>query len=196
MTLIERGCTVTQSHWPDLQLAFDWIHRAAHIMTNHDNLPADAVRRQLSGLLGAMKRWQSKLDSLAPFVDHFLKITRSYWPGLFHCYDLADLPRTNNDLEQLFGHYRQLERRITGRKSNSGTILVNGSVRLVSAVVTAHQPIPVDVLSQVDTQQWADTRAAVAKQRLQRVRQRHFRQSPESFLSNLEERIDQLILPP
>jgi hypothetical protein len=32
-------------------------------------------------------------------VDHFLRVSRSYWPGLFHCYDVEDLPRTNNDLD-------------------------------------------------------------------------------------------------
>ena len=32
-------------------------------------------------------------------MDHFLKVFRSYWPGLFHCYDVEDLPRTNNDLD-------------------------------------------------------------------------------------------------
>ena len=32
-------------------------------------------------------------------MDHFLKVFRSYWPGLFHCYDVEDLPRTNNNLD-------------------------------------------------------------------------------------------------
>jgi hypothetical protein len=28
----------------------------------------------------------------------FCKVTKSYFPGLFHYYDVTDLPRTNNDL--------------------------------------------------------------------------------------------------
>jgi hypothetical protein len=36
-------------------------------------------------------------------MDHFRKVTRSYRPRLFGCYDVAGLPRTNNDLEQFFG---------------------------------------------------------------------------------------------
>jgi len=36
----------------------------------------------------------------AAMLAHFQKVTRSYWPGLFHCYHLSDVPRTNNDLEQ------------------------------------------------------------------------------------------------
>ena len=49
-------------------------------------------------------------------LGRFRKVTRSYWSGLFHCYDVADLPRTNNDLEQLFGAHRYHERRSSGRK--------------------------------------------------------------------------------
>src|SRR5262249_52409471 len=34
------------------------------------------------------------------------RVSRSYWPGLFACYEVADLPRTNNDLEHFFGSHR------------------------------------------------------------------------------------------
>ena len=27
----------------------------------------------------------------------FRKVTTSYWPGFFHCYEVTDLLRTNND---------------------------------------------------------------------------------------------------
>lgn len=196
LTLIEQGFAVTQAHWPDLQIAYRWIHRAARILANHDNLPAAAVRRQLQGLLGAMKRWQAQLDTLSPAVDHFLKVTRSYWPGLFHCYAIAGLPKTNNDLEQLFGAYRQLERRITGHKASSGAVVVSGSVRLTAAVVTLHQPFTAEQLAAVDHEQWQARRACVDQQRDRRVRQRRFRQRPQAYLTAIEERIDQLALPP
>ena len=56
---------------------------------------------------------------MRPGLEHFLKVTRSFWPGLFQCYDHHDLPRTNNALEQVFGAYRHHERRVTGRKGAS-----------------------------------------------------------------------------
>jgi hypothetical protein len=40
------------------------------------------------------------LGLLAAAAAHFAKVTASYWPGLFCCYDVPDLPRTNNALEQ------------------------------------------------------------------------------------------------
>ena len=42
-------------------------------------------------------------------MKQFVKVTRSYWPGLFACYESSDLPRTNNDLEHTFGSHRYHE---------------------------------------------------------------------------------------
>jgi len=34
---------------------------------------------------------ESTGSDLAGGIEHFLKVTRSYWPGLFHCYDIQGL---------------------------------------------------------------------------------------------------------
>ena len=46
---------------------------------------------------------------LAELRGHLLKVSASYAPGLFHCYDLANVPRTNNAMESLF---RDLQHRL------------------------------------------------------------------------------------
>jgi len=69
----------------------------------------------VSKLTGAMAQWKAQVGDLAGGIEHFLKVTRSYWPGLFHCYDIQGLPRTNNDLEHIFGQWRHHQRRCTGR---------------------------------------------------------------------------------
>jgi hypothetical protein len=68
----------------------------------------------------------------------FLKVTKSYWKGLFHCYRFPEgtLPRTNNDLEHLFGWARYGERRASGRRNASPAMVVRGSVRVLAAVAT------------------------------------------------------------
>jgi len=35
--------------------------------------------------------------ALEVFGRHLDTVSRSYWPGLFHCYVVPGLPRTNND---------------------------------------------------------------------------------------------------
>jgi hypothetical protein len=75
------------------------------------------VQHRFDGLLGAMLRHRDSAASLSEAIEHFGKVTRSYRPGLFHCYAVTNLPRTNNDLEHEFGSQRYHERRATGRKT-------------------------------------------------------------------------------
>ena len=103
----------TAMTWPPIVAAFGWVHQAAHIL-GQDGSSGEHARRRLGGLLGAMTRHRASAGSLAAGVDYFVKVSRSYWPGLFACYDAANLPRTNNDLEQAFGsHWCVHHRRIT-----------------------------------------------------------------------------------
>jgi hypothetical protein len=105
-TLLRRGLDATAPLWPEVRVAYGWVHRAAHILHNATQDPGAAGQRRLPGLLGAMRQQQAKARTLAPAVGHFLQVSRSYGPGLFHCYSLPDLPRTKNELEQFFGAYR------------------------------------------------------------------------------------------
>ena len=85
-------------------------------------------------------------------------MARSYRPGLFHCYAVADLPRTNNDLEPLFGSQRYHERRATGRKTASPGTVLRGVVRLIAATGTRLDPPSVRSLGRVDHERWQQVR--------------------------------------
>lgn len=172
------------------------MHSAAHLLDNPAGLSGKQVQRRFIGLLGAMTRWQPHGGELEPAVAHFLKVTRSYWSGLFHCYDVPDLPRTNNDLEHLFGQHRYLERRITGRKVASPTLVIRGSVRIVAAVMTRLRPFSAADLVPSSIADWQTLRTELATARRQRTLQLRFRQNPDAYLAHLENRLVQLILPP
>ena len=131
-----KGLAATESPWPEVRMAFGWVHRAAAILRNKKGLDSAGVRRRFVGLMGAIARHRKAAGRLGVAIGHFLKVTRSYWPGLFPCYDRDGLPRTNNGLEQLFGSYRHHERRASGRKVASPGMVVRGSVRLVAAAAT------------------------------------------------------------
>jgi hypothetical protein len=66
----------------------------------------------------------------------FLKVTASYGEALFWCYDHPDLPRTNHDLEHLFGSLRCHERRASGRKQVASMLLLRGQARVLASVST------------------------------------------------------------
>ena len=194
--VLRRGLADTASLWPPIERAFGWVHQAAHILNNDDSHSSAQVRQQFSGLLGAMSRWRASAGDLAAAVEHFMTVSRSYWPGLFHCYAVADLPRTNNDLEHLFGSFRYHERRASGRKVASPSLVVRGSARLIAAVATRQRAFSADDLAQCDVQDWRSFRASLDKRRQSRVCQRHFRQDSAAYLVSLESRLVKLILPP
>lgn len=179
-----------------MRKAYPWVHAVAAILDNPDELSHTAIRRKLSGLLGAMQRGQSVTDELQPAVAHFLKVTHSYWPGLFHCYAIPDLPRTNNDLEHLFGRYRHLERRITGRKATSRTLVLRGTARLVAAVATQQRTFDGHDLALYDPESWHRLRSQLETRCHQRRRQLRFRRDPAAYLLELEQRLLKLTLPP
>ena len=177
-----------------LYLAFGWVHRAAHILGRAD-LGGAAVRTRLSGLLGAMRRHRETVGDLGAAVDHFVKVSRSYWPGLFGCYDVAALPRTNNDLEQAFGSHRYHERRATGRKGASPALVLRGSVRLVAGLATRHREVPAAELAGADRAEWTRVRAELEVRRERRVERRQFRRDPGAYLKALENKLIQSRLP-
>ena len=195
-TILQRGLHDTASLWPDVQVTYGWVHRAANILNNEDQLSEAAVQQRLHGLLGAMKRHRAKAGTLAPAVDHFLKVSHSYWPGLFHCYSVPDLPRTNNDLEQFFGAYRYHERRATGRKGASPALVLRGSVQLVAYAATRLRPFTGEELAPNQTQSWQELRQRLETRRQQRTHRRRFRRAPAAYLAKLEVDLLQLILPP
>ena len=126
------------------------MHRAAHILGNEAGEDACVVQRRFDGLVGAMARHRAGAGHLSEAVGHFLKVARSYRPGLFHCYAIPDLPRTNNGLEQLFGSQRYHERRATGRSTGrrgaSPAAVLRGEVRVIAATATrAHPPTTRDL---------------------------------------------------
>ena len=142
-----------------------------------------------------MTAQRDTLGTLAPAVDQFLKVTASYRPGLFHCYDVPGLPRTNNDLEHHFGSARYHERRATGRKGASPGLVVRGAVRIVAAVATRAQSFADADLRPVDPAAWRTLRQQLQTRQAARSAQRRFRRDPDAYLAALEEALCSASLP-
>ena len=178
-----------------MERAYSWVHRAAHLLGNAEGEDAGMVRRRFSGLVAAMHRHRDQAGALAPAIDHFAKVTRSYRPGLFHCYAVPGLPRTNNDLEQLFGSQRYHERRATGRKAASPAAVLRGEVRLIAATTTRLHPLTSSELGRVDAGQWHEPRQRLEHRRQARTLRTRFRRNPDDYLAELEQKVCQSTLP-
>jgi hypothetical protein len=142
-----------------------------------------------------MTRHRERAGDLAGGVDHFVKVSRSDWPGLFACYDTAGLPRTNNGLEQAFGSHRYHERRASGRKGASPSLVLRGSVKLLAGLATRRQEVTADDLAGADRSRWQQLRAEWEERRQRRTDRRRFRQDADADLKDLEIKLHQSRLP-
>jgi hypothetical protein len=193
--LLVAALAATAALWPPVRVAFAWVWQAAHLLGAGGPNEAVAVRQRLGGLLGAMARHRGLAGALASGVSHFVRVTRSYWPGLFHCYEVADLPRTNNDLEQFFGSHRYHERRASGRKGASPSLVLRGEVRLLAAAATRQHAVTAAELAEADPAQQAELRRQLETRRHRRVNRARFRRDPQTSLQLLEEKLLQPALP-
>lgn len=193
--ILAKGLEATAASWPEIRAAFGWVRRFAVILANKKGQSSAAVRRRYRSLVTSLARHRRSWGAPAASFDHFHKITRSYGAGLFRCYDVADLPRTNNDLEQFFGSFRYHERRASGRKVASPGLVVRGSVRLVAAAATRRRPITTMDLAPSDLQAWRTLRSSLEKRQNVRTLARRFRQNPDSYLKSLEDTIINQALP-
>ena len=126
--------------------------------------------------------WNRWARPLAPFCH----ITDNFAAGLFHCYDVEGLPRTNNDLEHCFGVARVHERRATGRRGAIPGVVVRGSVRVITAVVTKEQTFSAEELRPSDYRRWHELRVHVQQREETRRQQFRFRKNPLAYLAALE----------
>ena len=193
--LVAKGLVVTDAMWPVIRTAYGWVHEAARILENADELAGSEVRRRLDSLLAAMRDEQATVGTLQPAVAHFLKVSASFWPGLFHCYDIPGLPRTNNILEHFFGSVRYHHRRASGRIRASAGTVVRGSVRALASTASRLHPFGEYELRHPNLDRWRELRQTLELRREARRQQGRFRKDPAAYLAALENRLLKQSLP-
>ncbi len=182
--------------WPAIRIAYGWVHRAARLLENEDERTGSEVRRRMAELLAEMRDEQATVGALQPAVAHFLKVSASYWPGLFHCYDVPGLPRTNNDQEQYFGSARYHQRRASGRIHAAAATVVRGSVRVLASTATRLHRFGEYELRHPDLARWRSMRRTLNLRQEARRQQGRFRKDPAAYLAALEAALLKPSLPP
>jgi hypothetical protein len=172
---LTKGLAETAALWSDVKQGYTRVHRAAHILSNDEQHTAAQVRQTYETLLTEMEQTPTASERLATMLSTFRKVTTSYWPGLFHCYDHAALPRTNNALEQYFGSARYHERRAGGRKQASPGVVVRGAVRVVASIDSRLHPLSGAELCPPDLTRWRTLRRELSHRHEARRMQRRFR---------------------
>ena len=136
---------------------------------------------QLRDYLDTVSRWPAVTPPLSAFGRHLDKVSRSYWPGLLHCYDMPGLPRTNNELAS---HCRDTGRRLlrtTGQKGlTQRTLPRQGAWELLPRPPTEAQLL--DAVCQTPPEELAQERQRLAAHRQRfRLQSRSLRQTRAQF---------------
>jgi hypothetical protein len=88
---LSAGSPQTAALWPPIRLCYSWVHRAARILANEGGRRVEELRRDYRKLLNKeMSIRKEEAGALSGAVSLFLKVSRSYWKGLF---PLLPLPR-------------------------------------------------------------------------------------------------------
>lgn len=116
---------IVQTNYTLLRQAADWLAHIADLLdpTGKPSRSAVQVQQTLLAYLEQIKIISQGKPGLQPFFRTIQKTTLSYAPGLFHCYDMPDLPRTNNDRESDFRDLNRRLLRTTGQKGLTRRIL-------------------------------------------------------------------------
>jgi Transposase, Mutator family len=167
-----------QTH-QELQQGAAWLRDIAYIFEPVPSHPINAahVAGQLRDYLDTVRHWPQATPTLSQFALHLDTVSRSYWSGLFHCYDMPGLPRTNNELESRFRDTRRRLLRITGQKGlTQRTLQRQGAWELLPQPPTEAKIR--DALRQIPTEDLAQERQRFATHRQRyRMQRRSLRQT-------------------
>jgi len=187
--LLNKALESTGTDWQTLELVYGWVQRLADVLAEVDVRPEELQLRFMLVLM-YMQEHMNQLDPpWQKAIAHFLKVTHSYAPHLFFCYQIPDVPRTNNDLEQSFGSVRRSERRATGRRGAVPGLVVHGAVRVQAALATRIKTFTAHDLVPHNLQAWRNVRAEIASHQVKRCKQFRFRKDPAAYLAEVERQL-------
>lgn len=122
---LELSLAMFKDNYLDLRQGADWLHQISELLDPEDKLPRTGAQVQtaLLSYLNDIRQQSQDNEVLAEFAEQIEKTTHSYQRGLFHTYDIPDLPRTNNDRESEFRGLNQQLLRTTGQKGGTRRLI-------------------------------------------------------------------------
>jgi len=144
-----------------------------------------AVDRYLTKLLAQVTADRDEEDQRV--AAHIDQTFRERWWGLFTCYEVDGLPRTNNELERYMRRIKSGQRRIVGRKNVHDFIIRYGRY---AACVDYQESVDELLLrlQQVSQADFLRERRALDIALLREQKRYRFRHHQDDYLPELEER--------
>jgi hypothetical protein len=163
---LEDALSEVQEMYHDVTQAAEWLEEIARVL-DPDAKPertGEEVREQLFDSLDMIQEQGQGNAVLTGFASHITKTTRNYAPGLFHTYDIEDVPRTNNDRESEFRGIMRQVLRTTGQKGATRRIILrSGAWEAIPHPGTLEQTV--EAFSSVDPDELQHERTRVCQHR-------------------------------
>jgi len=120
-------------------------------------------------------------------AEHIHKIFRSFWWGLFICYNVEGLPRTNNELERFIRQIRMGYRRVSGRKNVHDFIIRYGAY---AALIDPSESLDelLARMDKVDQEEFLKERKRLNLSLLEEAKIHRFQHHRADYLAELEAR--------
>jgi hypothetical protein len=164
-----------------------WLIDLEHLLDPEREPPKNSA-----GVTQAVKRYLIDLTSQDSHdaedqcvADHINQIFHSFWWGLFACYDVDGLPRTNNELERFIRQIKMGYRRVSGRKNVHDFVIRYGAY---AALVDNTESLE-DLLARledVEQEEFLKERKRLNLTLLEEAKTHRFRFHREDYLTDLE----------
>lgn len=168
-----------------------WIIELARLFESYDKQghlrTARQVKQEVNQFLKKLEQEARQCPSEAKVIAWIVKAVRHRWWGLFTCYQIANVPSSNNDLETFFKDMKHHQRRITGRKSVQEFILRYGPFAAFIDYSESFDDLLVR-LRQVKSTDFKQARQALQKVQLRLKKLYRFRHHPDLYFRDLEKR--------
>ena len=145
---------------------------------------SDIVKDDLDAYLTRLEQRSDLNDTLLTFRRHLRNLTDRYAPGLFQCYDIPGLPRTNNDTESLFGRLRRQTNRTSGAHHAKQRLQEQGAWLLFD--LPANEDEHLRRLQHVPLKEWRNERQRMHEHLDSFCQDRRFRSKSAAYLAQLE----------
>lgn len=163
---LRQALKTVRADYRDLRQAADWLHHIAETLdpAGKPARTSQQVRTDWQAVLETIQTASATQPRLKPYAETIRTVSASYAPGLFHTYDLAELPRTNNARESEF---RDLQRRLLATTGQRGAtkrwIQRSGAWELIPGPSTLCETI--QALTQVAPQEFEQEQQRVCGHR-------------------------------
>lgn len=204
LTLARHALAAGGQQGEALRVAHGWLRELAHRLEPDAEAAVPrtgaAVRQEVDTLLDALPaRYpdQQVPAWLADQATYVGLILRRLGDGLYHCYDVPGLPRTNNAHEHFYRQLKAGQRRATGhRRSDTFVVRVGGFAAYAAAASDVPEDTLLKQLATVPADACHSCRAELRATQERQTKMHRFHLHPDRYLSDLQAAWATLAEPP